>query len=349
MLQDLEFGSLVQYTGRYVRLSAYPQFPGGASRPSLAPESHKTAAVTTPQTLHRPPVCPQAPRVAHSARPGEGGIWSLGSIGHRRGMSTTATRRDTAMPALAAAIAAAVTLVVMIRVALQSSQGQQWDDDAMRTVVAGRDTKLALLSGLGYVSIGAIILVAIGCGAVALLRGKARLAIGAAVIIGGADITTQVLKHSLLERPDLGLGVLNSLPSGHTTVVASAVGAALLVAPRGVRPLVAAAGGFATTLTGASTIVAGWHRPADVVAALAVSLVWTGLVALGFHGPRTPVTGTFVSALLGCGAALACLVAIGVRPAYGWVGFTQASLVLGAVTAVTALFVVAAAAVSPAE
>jgi len=264
-------------------------------------------------------------------------------------MSTTAVRRDTALPALVAAVAAAATLVAMVRVALQSSRGQQWDDDAMRTVVAGRDTKLTLLSGLGYVSIGAIVAVSVACAAVALLRGKVRLAIGAAVIIGGADITTQVLKHSFLDRPDFGLGVLNSLPSGHTTVVASAVGAALLVAPGGVRPLVAAAGGFATTLTGASTIVAGWHRPADVVAALAVSLLWTGLVAWRLHGPRTPVTGTFVSALLGCGAALAFLVVVGVRPAYGWVGFTQASLVLGAVTAITAAFVVLAAAVSPAE
>ncbi|MEV7397972.1 phosphatase PAP2 family protein [Aeromicrobium sp. NPDC092404] len=264
-------------------------------------------------------------------------------------MSTTVTRRDTAIPALAAAVAAAGTLALMVVIALQSARGQRWDDEAMRTVVAGRDTKLTLLSGLGYVSIGAIVVVAIACGVVALLRGKARLAIGAAVIIGGANLATQLLKHSFLDRPDFGLGVLNSLPSGHTTVVASSVGAALLVAPKAVRPLVAAAGGLATTLTGTSTIVAGWHRPADVVAALAVSLLWTGLVAWFMHGPRTPVTGTFISAVLGCGAGLATLVAIGVRPAYGWVGFTQASLVLGAVTAITALFVVAAAAVSPAE
>lgn len=263
-------------------------------------------------------------------------------------MSTTATRRDTALPALSVAVAAAATLAVMVQVAVQSPRGQQWDADAMSTVVAGRDTQLTLLSGLGYVSIGAIVLVAIACGGVALLRGKVRLAVGAAVIIGGADVTTQVLKHTF-DRPDFGLGVLNSLPSGHTTVVASAVGAALLVAPGHVRPMVAAAGGFATTLTGASTVVAGWHRPADVVAALAVSLLWTGLVAWCMHGPRTPVTGTVVSALLGCGAALAFLVAVGVRPAYGWVGFTQASLVLGAVSAITAMFVVLAAAVSPAE
>ena len=101
--------------------------------------------------------------------------------------------------------------------------------------------------------------------------------------------TTQILKDTILDRPDLGLGTLNSLPSGHTTVVASAVGAALLVAPGALRPLVALAGGFATTLTGASTIVAGWHRPADVMAALAVSLIWTAVVAAVIHGPRHPV------------------------------------------------------------
>lgn len=264
-------------------------------------------------------------------------------------MTLTATRRDTALPAAAVAIAATATLVVLVRVALQSSQGQDWDDSAMNTVVAGRDTQLAILSLLGYVSIGAIVIVAVGCGTVALLRGKARLALAAGAVIAGANLTTQVLKHSILDRPDFGLGVLNSLPSGHTTVVASSVGAALLVAPGGVRPLVAAAGGFATTLTGASTVVAGWHRPADVVAALAVSLAWTGAVALVIHGPRHPLGSTIVSSLLGCAGGLAFLVAIGVRPAYGWVGFTQASLVLGAVSAVTALFVVAAAAASPAE
>lgn len=264
-------------------------------------------------------------------------------------MPVTATRRDTALTASAVAVGALLTLVVVVRVALQSVRGQEWDDSAMATVVAGRDARLTLLSGLGYVSIGTIVAVAAGCALVALLRGKAWLAVAAAVVIAGADITTQVLKHTLLERPDLGLGTLNSLPSGHTTVVASAVGAALLVAPGGVRLLVAAAGGFATTLTGASTIVAGWHRPADVVAALAVSLVWTAVVAVFIHGPRHSVTGTSVSALLGCAAALLALVAIGVRPAYGWVGFTQASLVLGAVTLVTAAFVIAAATVSPAE
>lgn len=259
------------------------------------------------------------------------------------------TRRDSAATAAVTGVIAVGALALIVRVALQSGRGQHWDDSAMKTVVAGRDAQLRVLSVLGYVSIGAIAMVAIGCLAVALLRGRASLAVGALVVIAGANATTQLLKHSIFSRPDFGFGTLNSLPSGHTTVVASSVGAALLVAPSVLRPVVALAGGFATTLTGASTIVAGWHRPADVVAALAVSLAWTAAVALALHGPKQPVGASVAGSLVGCVGAQVFLLAVGVRPSFGWDGFIQASLVLGAVTIITAMFVIAAAAVSPAE
>lgn len=264
-------------------------------------------------------------------------------------MTTLTSRRDTTAPAITAALLGVLTLVVLVRLALGSSRGQSWDESAMNTVVGGRDTRLAVLSLLGYVGIGAIVAVVLACAVVAVLRGRIALAVGAIIVIAGANITTQVLKNSVLDRADFGLGTLNSLPSGHTTIVASAVGACLLVAPRVWKPVLALAGGFATTLTGASTIVAGWHRPSDVVAALAVCLVWTAGVALLLRGPTVPVVGTIAGALVGCVAALLFLIAIGVRPVLGWDGFAQGGLVLGAVTAATAMFVVAAAAVSPAE
>ncbi|MCW2831334.1 MAG: hypothetical protein JWP31_2026 [Aeromicrobium sp.] len=259
------------------------------------------------------------------------------------------TRRDTAPAAAATAAAATLAGIALVWGALRTSRGQAWDESAMDTVVAGRDAKLAVLSVLGYVSIGAIVLVVAGCVGVALLRGRARLAVGAVVVIAGANLTTQVLKHVLLDRPDYGLGTLNSLPSGHTTVVASAVGATMLVAPVALRVVVGLVGGFAVTLTGTSTIVAGWHRPSDVVVALAVSLAWTAATAAVLRGPHIPSLPAAVSAVLGSGAALVILVVVGVRPAFGWVGFTQAALVLGAVTAVTAAFVAVTAWVSPAE
>jgi membrane-associated phospholipid phosphatase len=264
-------------------------------------------------------------------------------------MSSTMARRDSAAVAATTAVVAVATLGLLVRVALQSDRGQHWDNSAMKTVVAGRDAQLRVLSVLGYVSIGAIAVVAVVCLVVALLRGRASLAVGALVVIGGSNATTQLLKHSIFTRPDFGFGTLNSLPSGHTTVVASSVGAALLVAPSAFRPAVALAGGFATTLTGASTIVAGWHRPADVVAALAVSLAWTAAVAIVLHGPRQPSGATVAGSLVGCIGAQVFLLAVGVRPSFGWHGFVQASLVLGAVTVITAVFIVAAAAVAPAE
>lgn len=264
-------------------------------------------------------------------------------------MSVTALRRDTGLVASATAAAAVATLLVVTRVALQTDRGQRWDDWSMTTVVAGRDARLTVLSMLGYVSIGAIVAVALGCVVVALLRGRARLALVAAVVLVGANVTTQLLKHVILSRPDLGLGTLNSLPSGHTTVVASAAGAALLVMPGSLRMVVTLGAGFATTLTGASTVVAGWHRPADVVAALAVCLVWTAAAAAFMGGRRAPLTGSLAGAVIGSIGGLVFLVAVGVRPSYGWDGFAQAALVLGAITMVTAAFVAAAAAVSPAE
>lgn len=260
-------------------------------------------------------------------------------------MTTTIARRDTTASAVTAALLGVLTLVVLVRVALQSQRGQAWDDAAMRTVTEVRGSQLDVLSLLGYVGIGAIVAVVAGCVVVAVLRGRLALAAGAVAVVAGANVTTQALKHTLLARPDLGLGTLNSLPSGHTTVVASAVGAALLVAPRAWRPLVALLGGAATTLTGASTVVAGWHRPSDVVAALAVSLVWTAGVALVVRGPAAPIAGTTAGAVVGCGAALAFLVAIGVRPVLGWDGVVEAALVLGGVAAATAVFVVASASV----
>lgn len=263
-------------------------------------------------------------------------------------MTTTSTSRGSAVTAVLAALGGALTLAVLVRTALASRNGQEWDESAMNTVMGGRDTQLTVLSVLGYISIGAIIVVVGGCAVVAMLRGRVMLAVGAAAVIAGSNITTQLLKHTILSRPDFGLGTLNSLPSGHTTVVASAVGASLLVAPRLWRPVIALLGGFATTLTGASTVVAGWHRPSDVIAALAVCLIWTAGVAWVLHGPAVPIVGTLVGAGVGCVASVLFLIAIGVRPVLGWDGFVESGVLLGGIAAATTAFITAAAAASPA-
>lgn len=252
-------------------------------------------------------------------------------------------------PAALVAVAAVVLGGVLAWFVLLTPLGQRLDERAMNTVVAGRETQLQVLSVLGYVSIGAIGLVSIVCVALALSRGRAALAIGALTIIAGANVTTQVLKRLLLERADLVDGVVasNSFPSGHTTVIASGVGALCLVSPRWMRPLVVPVGAFAVALTGASTVVAGWHRPSDVVGAVLVTTAWTAAVSVLLGSSHERVPGTWLLALVGSIGAIVALVAIGVRPSYGWDGFTDAALVLGALGVALGLGVAAANRVTP--
>ena len=242
---------------------------------------------------------------------------------------------------LVIALTSVLAVLGIVRVTLASAAGQRWDDAAMATVYAGREAQLTVLSVLGRVSIGLVLAVLVFCVAAALLRGRFDLAIAAVVLVVGANVTTQVLKHVVLERPDFGLGVANSLPSGHTTVAASGAAAVVLVLPRVVRHLAATATAFLTTLVGTSTIVAAWHRPSDVVASLAVTAVWAGFVGSSLPGRWSLTRHEVTGAVLGSGAAVTALVAVGVRPVLGWDGFAEATLVLGAVSALTAVFTMA--------
>jgi hypothetical protein len=87
-----------------------------------------------------------------------------------------------------------------------------------------------------------------------------------------ANLATQVLKFFIPDRPDRGVQTLelNSLPSGHTTLAASAAAAVfLMVSPRW-RPLAGFLGSTFAVATGVSTLINQWHRPSDVVAAFLV-------------------------------------------------------------------------------
>lgn len=221
--------------------------------------------------------------------------------------------------------------------ALHTGVGQRADERAMLAVDGTADGYRSVLQMLGYVSGAAVALVLV-CAGVALARGKARLAVASVSVMVGATITTQILKHVLIERSDLTDGVFasNSFPSGHTTVAAAGLGALLLVSPRRMRLVVVPVGALAVTLIAAATMVAGWHRASDVIAALLVAVAWTALAALIAGGEYDGIPGTSLLALLGTGVAIGVLVYVGVRPTYGWSGITDAALVLGAVGLATA-------------
>jgi membrane-associated phospholipid phosphatase len=97
--------------------------------------------------------------------------------------------------------------------------------------------------------------------------------IGVAVVAGVIvvpNLVTQWLKDTTTEdrvgpfRPDIVHVDPSSWPSGHATAALALVLAALIVAPAGLRGLVAAAGlGFAAVV-GVAVVGLGWHFPSDV-------------------------------------------------------------------------------------
>jgi hypothetical protein len=125
------------------------------------------------------------------------------------------------------------------------------------------------------VSVGFIAAAIVTCGVIAVVRRRWSLALVAATVLIGANVSTRVLKMAVLDRPDLGHGpLLNTLPSGHTTAAASVAVAVLLVVPPRVRPWIAVLGAGYAGATGVSTLIGQWHRPSDVLAGLLVVLAW---------------------------------------------------------------------------
>lgn len=171
--------------------------------------------------------------------------------------------------AVAVLLACAAGVLLLQQGVVGTRSGQRLDREvlarALGFVGARTGATHTVLSATTELSVLAVLVVVVG---VALVRRRPELALGAAVIVLGSSATTALLK--------LVLG--GSLPSGHTTAVAGLSCAAVLVAPRWARPVLALLGVAATIVEGTATMVAGWHRPVDLLAACLVVLGWTALV-----------------------------------------------------------------------
>ena len=148
-----------------------------------------------------------------------------------------------------------------------------------------------LLDTISVVALGVVGVVLMG---VAVVRKRFALAAAAGVMVLGANVTTQVLKRMVFDRPDLvndaGELLNNSLPSGHSTVAMSVAVALFLVFPSRFRTAAAVIGAVYAIGIGAAVVAAGWHRPSDAVAAWFVVGAWTAavLAVLAMSG-RMPV------------------------------------------------------------
>ena len=237
------------------------------------------------------------------------------------------------------AIAFSGLLIWLIpRIALGTKWGLKNDNEAMNAVYAHSSVEAEILDALGVISISTALVAVLVMVLFAMMRGRKRAALGILVLVGGANITAQILKHQILDRPNTIDLLPNSLPSGHTTLVVTLALGAIAVSPRGFRYSAVFGASVLATLTGASTVVAGWHRPADIFAALVIGFFWGAIVTfvLGWHNKFRPGA-TASAALAGALVAGMFLIAIGVRPTGGWAGFTDAALVFSAMGGATAL------------
>jgi membrane-associated phospholipid phosphatase len=148
----------------------------------------------------------------------------------------------------------------------------------------------------------AIALIIIGVG---FARRQPRRAAAAAMVLFGSAVTTQVLKpliaHPRFEGNVVGFDhIVNPMvpppafPSGHATAAMSIALAALIVAPRNLRPLTAAGGALFALVLGCTIVTLGWHFPSDIVGGYLVATAWClmALAALRTAGARWPDAGT---------------------------------------------------------
>jgi membrane-associated phospholipid phosphatase len=116
---------------------------------------------------------------------------------------------------------------------------------------------------------------------VALFRRRPRLALAAGVILGGANITTQVIKRVTVDSRAYDVaswqgGMGQELwPSGHTTAVMTLVLCLVLVSPHRLRPLAAALGALFVVAVVYSILLLAWHLPSDVIGGFLVATGWT--------------------------------------------------------------------------
>ncbi|HOQ22666.1 MAG TPA: phosphatase PAP2 family protein [Microbacterium sp.] len=189
-------------------------------------------------------------------------------------------------------LATAAALVVLLAASylffVQGYMGQLIDEQARSGAELGSASGAAsaLLDAVPLLSAGMVVVAVV----IGLLRRKGVATVVALAVVAGANLTSQLLKHELLSRPDNGAtgSWHNSFPSGHTTVFVSAVFALFLVCAPRVRALVAAAGAVAIFAVGALLVASGWHRPSDVVGGVLVVAIYVfvGGAVLARVSPR---------------------------------------------------------------
>lgn len=158
-----------------------------------------------------------------------------------------------------------------------SSTGQ-WVEDSLLSAAEFNTSPPAPLS---LVSPFAIAVALITVGLVALwVHGIART-ITVTLVPAVVIVASQLLKSEVLGRPELlTFAAENSFPSGHMTVFATVVAAAIFAVPRRIRAIIAVGGAALLGVVSWQLLGYGWHRPSDVLGALALAVVGFAAVTM---------------------------------------------------------------------
>src|SRR5699024_6054591 len=164
---------------------------------------------------------------------------------------------------LLSAVVCAAAIWALAHFAVGTASGQRLDQLTVSGALA-HEGQLAQVAALVVTTVRVPVVAGmLAVAALLVVLRRARLLLPLGVLVVGAHLTTQAVKHLAFNREGLGPGIdvtPNSLPSGPTTLAGAGMG----------------------------TLVVGWHRPSDVVGAILVVAAWTFLVlaADGAHARR---------------------------------------------------------------
>lgn len=203
---------------------------------------------------------------------------------------------------LAGAAACMAAFALLLALAYGFGPAEWLDGNALAGFVAASDSPLSrFAAGFTWLCNPAQYLVLVlPLLAYALLKRGPRRAAAAALLIGGANVSSQVLKPLLAHQRDLSPWPqlhgpsAAAFPSGHTTAAMALAFAAVLVAPRAYRPIVAGIGGAFALAVSVSLLVLNWHYPSDVVGGQLLACAWCliALAALRWSEARWPERGS---------------------------------------------------------
>jgi membrane-associated phospholipid phosphatase len=120
---------------------------------------------------------------------------------------------------------------------------------------------------------------------VAAVRGRWRWVLVAPLTMVASELTAQGLKQ-LLAEPRPGVAASQYIgeaawPSGHSTAAMTVALLAVLIAPRRMRPTVAALGALGALGVGLGMVTVGAHYPTDIFGGYLCAAVWVTAAAIG--------------------------------------------------------------------